>query len=294
MSKISKLGFGIVSFEGNEHLKNIIWEIRDLCDHITVCLQKKSYHGDDISQNDVAIVEDLKDKGYVDSIIWFEPTDMHEEEKEVGSIPRMIETDKRNFILDYLQNEQGCSHSMIIDSDEFYEHDDFALGKKYIDENEEIKVSYCRYVNYYRDYEHVMVWPFECYVPFITEAGYRFDFKNGSFDRPSDPTRRYRIPEKDGKFSLFGWKFVKMHHLSWIRKDIEKKIDSWSAKKLFKNYDVLRNRILDRYMNYIDGQNAIIMFNVPENSVPVNKLPKKFIHPKFRLDEEPLDLKKEK
>lgn len=287
MSKITKFGFGIVSFEGNEHLKNIISEIRDLCDHIVVCLQKKSYHGDDISEDDVNVVMDLKEKGYVDSVIWFEPKNKYSNENDKGSVPRMIETDKRNFILDYLEFTEKCSHSMVIDSDEFYDHDDFKTGKEFIDKNENIRVSYCRYVNYYRDYEHVMVWPFECFVPFITESKYRFSFKEGNFDRPSDPTRRYRIPEKNGQFSLFSWQAVKMHHLSWIRNNIEGKINSWSAKKLFKNYDELKDKILDRYYNYIDGQNAIIMFNVPEHSVPVNRLPKKYIHPKYRLDDVP-------
>ena len=30
------------------------------------------------------------------------------------------------------------------------------------------------------------------------------------------------------------------------------------------------------------------MFNVPYNQVKVNKLPKQYIHPHFRLDEEPV------
>lgn len=283
MSKITKLGLGIISFEGNEHLKNIAYELREECDHIVVCLQKLSYHGEPISDEDVKEVETLKNFGYIDEIIWFEAKDQHLDKKESG--PRYIETDKRNFILDYLEHTAGCSHSLIIDSDEFYDRTDFKKAKNAISKADDVHVSYCQYQNYYRDYKHVMVWPFEAYVPFITESKYRFSFDNGDFNRPSDPTRRYNIPENEKKFCVMPWELVKMHHLSWIRLVIEKKINAWSSKKLFDNYEELQKMILDRYYNYKDGMNAIIMFNVPEYSVVVNKLPVQYIHPKFRLDE---------
>lgn len=288
MSKIRKLGLGIVAFEGSEHLKNITFELRTLCDNITVCLQKKSYHGEPIQQEDVDIVENLKNLGYIDNIIWFEPADLHTDEP-AGDAPRLIETDKRNFICDYLEKEQDCSHLMIIDSDEFYHHDDFERAKKTYDADPNLHVTYCEYVNYYRDYRHVMVWPFNSYVPFISEAGYRFDFRKGNFTKPSDPTRRFYInPEAEmNHFNVFNWEMIKMHHLSWIRINIEQKVSSWSSRKLFENYEELRELILDRYYNYEEGLNAIIMFNVPCNQVEVAKLPKQYIHPHFMLDTEP-------
>ena len=65
------------------------------------------------------------------------------------------------------------------------------------------------------------------------------------------------------------------------------KISSWSSRKLFPNYEELRKAILDRYYNYEEGLNAILMFNVPGNQVQVNKLSKQYIHPHFALDTEP-------
>jgi hypothetical protein len=88
-------------------------------------------------------------------------------------------------------------------------------------------------------------------------------------------------------FNIFGWDVVKMHHLSWIRLEIESKISSWSSRKLFPNYEELRKAILDRYYNYEEGLNAILMFNVPGNQVQVNKLPKQYIHPHFAIYAEP-------
>ena len=282
MSKISKLGMGIIAFEGIEHIKNITYEIRELVDTIVICLQKESYHGEPIHQEDVDLANQLLEYGYVDDIIWFKATDLHTEEGNAG--PRWIETDKRNFILDYLENTAKCSHSLVIDSDEFYDKEDFEYAKNLLDKDESARVSYCQYINYYRDYSHVLVWPFLAYVPFITESSFRFHFENGTFTLPSDPTRRY-VTDSSVIPKVLAFDIIKMHHLSWIRIDIEKKLHNWSAKRYFQK-DELHNAILNRYYNYVDGQNAIITFNVPNYNVCVNRLPKQYIHPHFYLDEE--------
>ena len=282
MSKISKLGMGIIAFEGIEHIKNITYEIRELVDTIVICLQKESYHGEPIHQEDVDLANQLLEYGYVDDIIWFKATDLHTEEGNAG--PRWIETDKRNFILDYLENTAKCSHSLVIDSDEFYDKEDFEYAKNLLDKDESARVSYCQYINYYRDYSHVLVWPFLAYVPFITESSFRFHFENGTFTLPSDPTRRY-VTDSSVTPKVLAFDIIKMHHLSWIRIDIEKKLHNWSAKRYFQK-DELHNAILNRYYNYVDGQNAIITFNVPNYNVCVNRLPKQYIHPHFYLDED--------
>ena len=288
MSKISKLGMGIIAFEGIEHIKNITYEVRELVDTIVICLQKESYHGEPIHQEDVDLANQLLEYGYVDDIIWFEATDLHTEEGNAG--PRWIETDKRKFILDYLENTARFSHSLIIDSNEFYDKEDFEYAKKLLDKDESARVSYCQYINYYRDYSHILVWPFLAYVPFISESSFRFHFKNGSFKLPSDPTRRY-VTDRSVTPKVLSFETIKMHHLSWIRIDIEKKLNNWSAKRYFQK-DKLYNAILNRYFNYVDGQNAIITFNVPNYSVCVNRLPKQYIHPHFYLDEDITPLKK--
>lgn len=276
-----KIGFGIIAFDDVCHLKNITAEIRDLCDYIVICLQKTSWHGDPIEQSVVDYVENLKNEKFIDDVIWFESKENHVGKEQ--EIPRLIETEKRNFIIDYLE-KQGCTHAQITDSDEFYDHDDYEAAIKTILDNDNVHVTYCEYVNYYRDYRHVMVWPFKCYVPFIAEIKYRFDFRNGSFGKPSDPTRRYRLGEGES-YSVFAYRIVKMHHFSWIRKDIREKIKNWSAKKYFSDVDGLVEKVIDRYNNYEDGQNAIILFNTPAHNVVVNKLPDQYVNPKFSIME---------
>jgi hypothetical protein len=279
MSKIDKLGVGIVAFDDVTHLKNMCSELRDLVDVFVICLQDKSYFGNPIDSNIISYVESLKNENIIDDVIWFVGKDYG----NAPEAPRLTETDKRNYIIEYLKNHHGCTHCLITDSDEFYDHDEFKNAKEKYNQSEAV-ASYCQYVNYYRDYQHVMVWPYKSYVPFITETKYGFDFKKGNFRLPSDPTRRYVLNEND-KYIVFPFSVVKMHHLSWIRTNIECKIDNWSSKRYFENIKGLRDRIIERYNNYTNGQNAIIMFGTPDNEVIVNVLPKQYINPKYPLTE---------
>lgn len=288
MSKITSLGIGIIAFEGLEHIKNIAYELRDFSNHIVICLQEKSYHGDLIEKEDVADAHELLDAGLIDEIIWFAPIDLHEDKGIQAA--RFVETDKRNYIQEYLETKCGCSHCLIMDSDEYYDHYDFQRAVELLNSKDDVHVTYCQYINYYRDYEHLMVWPFLSYVPFITEAKYRFDFIKGkdNFKHASDPTRRYILTEENSKYHILQFNLIKMHHLSWIRKDIVKKIDSWSAKKMFDRVKGLREAVINRYKNFKDGQNAIIMFGVPEYQVCVNRLDRQYIHPHYCIDEHPV------
>jgi hypothetical protein len=85
-----------------------------------------------------------------------------------------------------------------------------------------------------------MIYPFKggMHVPFVTKTCYRFNFDNTDFNHPSDPTRRYVRPKNEkGEYTvdyhIFGWNEIKMHHFSWIRRNIRNKINNWSSKKCF-------------------------------------------------------------
>lgn len=285
MNNITKLGLGIVAFEGTEHIKNITTELRDDCDYIVVCLQEKSYMGDVISDEDVEECERLLDKGLIDEILWFEfdenylnkahtPTDIQE-------FPRRIETDKRNFILNHLE-KCGCSHALVIDSDEYYNKEEFHRAKVEIDKGSANIVTYCQYVNYWRDYQHYLIWPSKTYVPFISPIRYRFEFKCGCFQFAADLTRVYKL-ERGDQYNILNWNTVHMNHLSWIRKDIRKKIQSWSSGKYFD--PKFLQTVYTKYKTWKDYENAFVMFGTPKGKVCVEKLKKQYIHPKYRLDE---------
>lgn len=178
-------------------------------------------------------------------------------------------------------------------------------------------MTYCQYVNYYHDYRHYLVYPFKqgMYVPWVTKTKYRHSFECQDFDLPSDPTRRFirttyekdengntrivyerdengevkrdkngRPVKKMAPYHLFEWNEVKMHHLSWLRADIRKKLESWSSKTVFKNYDDLIDKAVMKFeqfdTNPEEGKQALMLFNTPGNRVDIQELPKQFIFPK--------------
>lgn len=221
-------------------------------------------------------------------------------ELDTNKAAREQETDKRNILIQDAEDE-GCSHVIVIDSDEFYTKKSFENALRIIDEND-YEMTYCQYVNYYHDYEHYLKYPFDrgMYVPFVSKTKYRHSFECSDFNLPSDPTRRYvrpydridKVRDSNNKivevkhytvdYHIFPWNEVKMHHLSWLRADIRKKLNSWSSKKLFENYMDLIDRAVDNF-NYFDDSDenaqAIMLFNTPENKVDVTKFPRQFIHP---------------
>lgn len=284
---IKKVGLAIICFEGTEHLYNIISAIRESVDYVSIGLQRTSYHGDPISNIDLNEIFRLRDEDHlVDNIVEIE-LDMKKE-------PRVQETDKRNILIQDAENH-GCSHCLVIDSDEYYTKKAFDYGLQQIDEYD-YEMTYCQYVNYYHDYCHYLKYPFSegMYVPWVSKTRWRHSYDCGDFPKPSDPTRRFVRTEEvigpDGKktkkvlaeFHIFQWNEVKMHHLSWLRADIRKKLENWSSKKVFKNYNDLIDKAVVAFNNFSeDDKNpqALMLFNTPGNKVDIATFPRQFIHP---------------
>lgn len=290
---IKGIGLGIVCFEGSELLYNAISEIKDFLSYVVIALQDVSYHGQKISETDKAECYRLKDIGLVDDII--------EVKLDTTKEARLQETEKRNLLTETIQ-QHGCSHALIMDSDEYYTHKSFERAVKEIDEND-YEITYCQYINYYHDYEHYLVYPFSqgMYCPFVTKVKYRNAFECFDFTLPSDPTRRYVRPydridkvtdPRTGKvyekkhytvdYHIFDWNTIKMHHLSWLRQNIRKKLNAWSSKKCFKDYEDLIDKAVDRF-DYFDDSNinepVNLLFNTPDHKCTVAKFPKQYIHP---------------
>lgn len=300
---IKGLGLSIVAFEATEHLVNIISELRDVVDYVSIGLQRKSYHGDPIDPTDLNEIFRLRDEDHlVDNIV--------EINLDSNKEPRVQETDKRNILIQDAE-DHGCTHVIVIDSDEYYIKKNFLKALKEIDEND-YEMTYCQYVNYYHDYKHYLVYPFlqGMYVPFVSKTKYRHSFDCQDFPYPSDPTRRYVRPfdgkiqmKKDGllcvnennepimvknytaNYHIFDWNTINMHHLSCLRADIRKKFNDWSSKTCFEDYNDLIDRAVDDYENFDENstetQWAHLLFNTPDHKVRVNAFPKQYIQPAY-------------
>ncbi|MDD5648910.1 MAG: hypothetical protein PHF86_00590 [Candidatus Nanoarchaeia archaeon] len=264
---IKKLALTINAFDSSELLHDLILEIRDQIDWVAAIYQKKSYWKNPMDKKDLEELHRLKDIGLIDELIEFKPN--------YTKYSREQECDKRNMGIQ-LMKSRGFSHILNIDADEYYDADQFRTAKEMINKNG-WPITYCSYVNYYKDFEHYLVYPFRPFVPFIHSTFFNYTY-NTSAPGPTDPTRRIDNPFNLGTY-LFEDETIRMGHAAWIRRDIRKKLINWSAKNFFS--EKLINEAVKRWENWKEGEDAIMLFNVPENSVKVKKLETK-IH-KFEV-----------
>jgi len=203
----------------------------------------------------------LKKIGLVDELIEFKP--------DFTKYSREQECDKRNMGIE-LMKQKGISHVVSMDGDEIYVPEQFRYAKDKINKKG-YNITYWSYVNYYRDLEHYLVYPFRPFVPGIHSTYFNYTY-NTSAPGPTDPTRRINNPFNIGSY-VFEDNEIRMHHLAWCRKDIRKKLENWSAKNYFE--PSLIDKCVERWENYQENQDALMLFNVPSNSVKVNKLEKR-------------------
>lgn len=258
MGKIKSLALTINAFDASELLESLISEIRDQIDYVAAFYQKKSYCGNPMDPTDFQELNRLKSIGLIDELVEF-PTNFSKPHREQ-------ETDKRNMGIEMMR-QKGYSHILNIDADEFYDKDQFKEAKRQINEKG-WPITYWSYVNYYRDFEHYLVYPFRPFVPGICSTYFKYTF-NGPAPGPTDPTRRIFNPMNIGTY-LFPDEVIRMGHGAWIRKDIRKKLENWSAKDHFPKS--LIDVAVERWENWKEGDNAIMLFNVPDNNVYVRKL----------------------
>jgi hypothetical protein len=260
---IKKLGLTINAFDATELLELGLNQIRDQVDYVIAFYQKLSYWKNPMDPEDMAELERLKSIGLIDELIEFKP--------DYSKASREQETDKRNFGINLLK-ERGFSHVLNIDADELYMRDQFIEVKRQINEKG-WPITYWSYVNYYRDFDHYLVYPFRPFVNGIHSTYFTYTF-NTSAVGPTDPTRRIFNPMNLGTY-VFPDEIIRMAHGAWLRKDIRKKLENWSAKDHFDKS--LIDKAVERFENWKENddgsiQDAIMLFNVPGNSVKIKKL----------------------
>jgi len=255
---IKRLGLTINAFDASELLDQLISEIRDQVDWVAAIYQKRSYWGNPMAKTDMDELNRLKSLGLIDELIEFKPN--------FNKYSREQECEKRNQGIE-LAKQRGCSHVLNIDADEFYDKDQFREAKNYINQTG-WGITYWSYVNYYKDFEHYLVYPFRPLVPGIHSTFFNYTY-NGPAPGPTDPTRRILNPSNLGTY-VFPDEVIRMGHAAWIRRDIRKKLVNWSAKNHFPKE--LINKAVERWENWKEGEGAIMLFNVPENNVDVRKL----------------------
>lgn len=239
--KPMKLGASYNVFDGTELLRESILSIRDNVDHISVVYQEISNHGNQTTENLTDLMMDLLEEGLINDVLYYNP--------DLKLSAAQNELNKRN--LGYLNSyEQGCTHHISMDCDEFYDSVQFSEAKKYIEQHD-IDSSACSMYTYYKNNKTVL-WPIETYyVPFIYKIRSVFMYSFIQFPVLVDPTRRI-IP---GNFYKFDNETLMMHHFSYVRKDINAKLSNSSAKVNWNRE--AENKVIECYNNWKQGDKIL-------------------------------------
>ena len=214
-------------WDGEELLEGSIRQIREHVDFVLCVVQIGSNWGEHYSGG-LEEARRLQGFGLVDSIRFV----------NTGYLPPQAkETQKRQLGIDYAI-ENGFTHFLHMDCDEYYNSTQFAQAKKQL-EYESIDGSVCKIQTYYKSPLLKFHKLDDYYVPFIhrvkpeTKCGLK-----AARDYPfyADPTRR--IAPVRGVVEFDPGRIV-MHHYSYVRRDIERKLRNSTARKNIFNGTVL-------------------------------------------------------
>lgn len=152
-------------------------------------------------------------------------------EPDLSLPPHVNERNKRNFGLDKAR-ELGFTHFLNLDADEFYEPTEFLKEKERFF-NTDLAGTVCKVKTYFKDpcltigYDTTLV-PFIHKITqdlrFEWNPHYPFAFEGPKREIRIDPTRQMNIN------SGVEWSEITMHHYSYIRADLQKKIRNSTAR----------------------------------------------------------------
>lgn len=279
LRKGTKIGASYNLFDGEELLEASITSVRNSVYHISVVYQTVSNFGNPASHDLEEKLQDLKQKGLIDEIYHYTP--------DLKKLPTENEKKKRDIGLK-LAKKSGCNYFISLDTDEFYDGEKFEKAvAKIIKYN--IKISAVGIIEYLKSPENQLIGDYSFtpdrselynfYVPFIIKINKFSRQKHGEGYFPCivDPTRKLYHP---GRFRLFSLQEVAMHHMSTVRKDLEKKFANSSLvnpSKEDKNYlKSLQNEVLD-----FEFENSKIL---PEDCAVFRKNIVRKVENKFNID----------
>jgi len=262
-----RLGVAYNLFDGEELLEYSIKSIRDNVDFICVVWQKVSNHGEKCNEGLEEFLNQLVSKGLVDKLYLYEP-DIADTNGESASLN---ETKKRNIGLE-LCKQNGCNYHMTIDADEFYTEKQFQFMKKEM-ENGGYGTGYCQHLQYYHDSIYQLKHPERQYVATIEKITPNTKYiYNMPCIVPIDPTRKTNNVKENGlRYRIFSRRECQMHHLSFVRKNIKKKLWNHSSKRFFTEEGV--DRIAEYYKNWKYPQKCMW---AGEKLLEIKKVPRQF------------------
>lgn len=237
-----------------------VWKDYDLLEHALRCIRPLV---------DGVIIVASEESNYGEKCAIPDWPDIYRREPQFRD-PRNSETDKRNYGLS-LARQQGYTHFVSMDADEFYEPEAFLKAKEAF-LNTDLKGMVCRCQTYFKS-PHLTVGIDTTLVPFIHQItpGLRHEFNReypfaweGRNIR-IDPTRSLSI--KAGVVMSD----VIMHHFSWVRSDYGCKIRNSTARTNLERSSIRNDLLLAKEGYYVEFykrhlQRSTVAFGIPELS----------------------------
>lgn len=214
-----KLGLSYNVFDGEELLPFSIDAIRSQVDYLSLVFQPTSYFGESAAEHVLPGLIRLKEAGLVDEIVTFHnDLNLSSYQNEVAA--------RNKGRLASLSN--GCSHHITIDVDEFYKADEVSFAKRVVEDGD-FDVSVVSMEIYFKSPQFKVVPCQNLKVTFIQKAAHELAIDAG-MPFPLDKTRQ---PRTHQKCRLFSPEEITMHHMSYVRKDMAKKMRNSSNRPYY-------------------------------------------------------------
>lgn len=196
-------------FDGEELLEASLKSIRDSVDYVNVVYQKHSWYGKSANPQLLPLLKRLQKSGLIDDLIEYIPNYKMRAGKQ--------ETLKRNIGLKYAK-KRGVDYFMCMDTDEFYIKQEVEKAKNYIVKHS-VSRSFCPVVAYISP--TCRMFGSGGYVQFFSRIGLLSKLKQNRHNVALvDPTRQLNhLPF----VKYFVLPSLEMHHMTGVRKDINKK-----------------------------------------------------------------------
>jgi len=237
-------------------LKHSVNNIRPLVDGIIIVASEKSNYGE---------ISKIPSCWNDNELFQWEPELHH---------PMNNETAKRNYGLK-IAREEWYTHFIMMDSDEFYHPEEFLREKQRFIDNANLHGLVCATQVYFKS-PTLTIGMDTTLVPFIHkltptlkhEFNRRYPYAWSGRDIKIDPTRSLNINEG------VEWSEIVMHHMSWVRKDYQKKIRNSTARANIEKSTIMQDLLVakDGVMCNFYGKVLYTVpnyFNLPEYDVLV-------------------------
>lgn len=215
-----KWGVAYSVYDGEELLEASIRAIRPEVDYVCVVWQRVSWYGVPADAGLLPLLEQLKEQNLIDEIV--------EYEVNLKWRPGKNETRKRNLGLKAAR-KAGCTYFMSMDTDEFYRQEELIKAKKFITERN-ITHSYCA-VNAYGIKPTELLNESGCCIQFFSRLT--------PFSKHCNEHRATALVDPTRKFSHTPWwlggsrhyfvNVCRMHHYTYIRKNLARKLQNSSC-----------------------------------------------------------------